>query len=140
MVTLVVFHHVANYDVWKTVFDETGIQFMPLNTIYQLATETPERLARAAQMLTIAVPQMAIVNSSARNRSGDRTCTKTRKYNIMAFASVIQSLRKAYTFAVLANERPAAMNIATMQNDIGFASRLRCRRAKVPSTRSVSRK
>jgi rhamnulokinase len=39
---------------WKTIFDETGIQFMALNTIFQLAAESPERLGRAAQMLTIA--------------------------------------------------------------------------------------
>lgn len=32
---------------WPEVFAETGIQFMPLNTIYQLAAETPERLAQA---------------------------------------------------------------------------------------------
>jgi len=39
---------------WPAVFDETGIQFMPLNTIYQLAAEPTERLAGAAQMLMIA--------------------------------------------------------------------------------------
>jgi rhamnulokinase len=39
---------------WKTIFEETGIQFMALNTIFQLAAESPERLGRAAQMLTIA--------------------------------------------------------------------------------------
>ena len=38
----------------RTVFDETGIQFMPLNTIYQLAAEPAERLAAAGQMLMIA--------------------------------------------------------------------------------------
>jgi len=39
---------------WKTIYDETGIQFMPLNTIFQLAAEAPERLKRAWQVLTIA--------------------------------------------------------------------------------------
>jgi rhamnulokinase len=39
---------------WETVFAETGIQFMPLNTIYQLAAETPERLAAAGQFLMVA--------------------------------------------------------------------------------------
>ncbi|MCL5097266.1 MAG: rhamnulokinase [Candidatus Omnitrophica bacterium] len=38
---------------WNTVFDETGIQFMPLNTIYQLAAETPDRLGRAQRLLCI---------------------------------------------------------------------------------------
>ena len=38
----------------KQIFDETGIQFMPLNTIYQLATEEPARLEQAARILLIA--------------------------------------------------------------------------------------
>jgi rhamnulokinase len=38
---------------WKTIFEETGIQFMPLNTLFQLGAETPERLAGANQVLTI---------------------------------------------------------------------------------------
>jgi rhamnulokinase len=37
----------------KTIFAETGIQFMPLNTLFQLAAETPERLRRAALILGI---------------------------------------------------------------------------------------
>lgn len=39
---------------WPTVFEHTGIQFMPLNTVYQLAAESKERLAGARQMLMIA--------------------------------------------------------------------------------------
>jgi rhamnulokinase len=39
---------------WPNIFDETGIQFMPLNTIYQLAAESSERVARAARILMIA--------------------------------------------------------------------------------------
>jgi rhamnulokinase len=38
---------------WPTTFSETGIQFMSLNTVYQLAAEPAERLARAKQMLLI---------------------------------------------------------------------------------------
>jgi rhamnulokinase len=38
---------------WAEVFAETGIQFMPLNTLYQLAAEPPERLRHAARMLLI---------------------------------------------------------------------------------------
>jgi rhamnulokinase len=38
---------------WPTTYAETGIQFMALNTIYQLAAEPPERLARAKQLLLI---------------------------------------------------------------------------------------
>jgi rhamnulokinase len=39
---------------WPDIFDETGIQFMPLNTLYQLAAEPSERLAHAARILMIA--------------------------------------------------------------------------------------
>lgn len=38
---------------WRTIYSETGIQFMALNTIYQLAAEPPERLAKAKQLLLI---------------------------------------------------------------------------------------
>jgi rhamnulokinase len=38
---------------WPTTYAETGIQFMALNTIYQLAAEPPERLAGAKQLLLI---------------------------------------------------------------------------------------
>ena len=38
---------------WPTIYAETGIQFMSLNTIYQLAAEPPERLAKAKQILLI---------------------------------------------------------------------------------------
>jgi rhamnulokinase len=47
-------HNVRSRIDWPTLFRETGIQFMPLNTIYQLAAEPPERLARADRMLMIA--------------------------------------------------------------------------------------
>lgn len=38
---------------WSAIYAETGIQFMALNTIYQLAAEPPERLAQAKQLLLI---------------------------------------------------------------------------------------
>ena len=38
---------------WKTIFAETGIQFMPLNTLFQLAAETSERLQKARQIVGI---------------------------------------------------------------------------------------
>jgi len=38
---------------WETIFAETGIQFMPLNTLFQLAAETPERLDGTRQLLLI---------------------------------------------------------------------------------------
>jgi rhamnulokinase len=38
---------------WPTIFAETGIQFMPLNTIFQLGAENPKRLKGAARLLLI---------------------------------------------------------------------------------------
>jgi rhamnulokinase len=38
---------------WPAIFAETGIQFMALNTLYQIATEPPERLAKAKHLLLI---------------------------------------------------------------------------------------
>jgi rhamnulokinase len=38
---------------WHNLFSETGIQFMPLNTIYQLAAESTQRLQNATQLLLI---------------------------------------------------------------------------------------
>ena len=39
---------------WPALFAETGIQFMPINTVYQLGAESPERLQRARKLLMIA--------------------------------------------------------------------------------------
>jgi rhamnulokinase len=39
---------------WETIFAETGIQFMPFNTLFQLATEPPERLERVQHLLLVA--------------------------------------------------------------------------------------
>lgn len=39
---------------WETVFAETGIQRLPINTIYQLAAEKPGRLEKARRLLLIA--------------------------------------------------------------------------------------
>lgn len=38
---------------WNTIFAETGIQYMVLNTIFQLAAESPVRLERAQRLLSI---------------------------------------------------------------------------------------
>lgn len=38
---------------WEEVFAETGIQFIPINALYHLAMETPKRLQRAGQVVTI---------------------------------------------------------------------------------------
>ncbi|HEX7858882.1 MAG TPA: rhamnulokinase family protein [Verrucomicrobiae bacterium] len=38
---------------WETIFEESGIQFMPINTLFQLAAEKPERLRKAKFLLGV---------------------------------------------------------------------------------------
>jgi rhamnulokinase len=38
---------------WETIFAETGIQFMPINTLFQLAAEEPARLQKAELLLGV---------------------------------------------------------------------------------------
>src|SRR5258706_158014 len=61
---------------WPTIFDETGIQFMPLNTIYQLAAEPPKRLAGAAQMLMIADAFNFFLSGAARIEESNASTTQ----------------------------------------------------------------
>ncbi len=39
---------------WENLFAETGIQFMAINSLYQLAAESPERLAKTKLLLSVA--------------------------------------------------------------------------------------
>ena len=39
---------------WKEIYEETGLQFINFNTLFQLAAETPERLTRASKVLPLA--------------------------------------------------------------------------------------
>lgn len=39
--------------VWPTIFSETGIQLMPINTLFQLAAEEPGRLEKAQKLLGV---------------------------------------------------------------------------------------
>ena len=61
---------------WPTIFDETGIQLMPLNTIYQLAAEAPERLAGAAQVLMIADAFNFFLSGTARIEESNASTTQ----------------------------------------------------------------
>ena len=38
---------------WETIFSETGIQYMPINTLFQLTSEHPARLAQAKFLLGV---------------------------------------------------------------------------------------
>ncbi len=64
---------------WPTTYAETGIQFMGLNTLYQLAAEPPERLARAKQLLLIGNAFNYFCSGVARNEVS--LASTTQLYN-----------------------------------------------------------
>jgi rhamnulokinase len=64
---------------WPEIFAETGIQFMALNTIYQLAAEPVERLAQAKQLLLIGDAINYFCSGVARNEVS--LASTTQLYN-----------------------------------------------------------
>ena len=64
---------------WPATYAETGIQFMALNTIYQLAAEPPERLARAKQMILLGDAVNYFCSGVARNEVS--LASTTQLYN-----------------------------------------------------------
>ena len=64
---------------WPIIFAETGIQFMALNTIYQIATEPPARLARAKHILLIGDAFNFFCSGVARNEVS--LASTTQLYN-----------------------------------------------------------
>ena len=64
---------------WPAIYAETGIQFMALNTIYQLAAEEPARLAKAKQLLFIGDAFNYFCSGVARNEVS--LASTTQLYN-----------------------------------------------------------
>jgi rhamnulokinase len=64
---------------WPQIYAETGIQFMALNTIYQIATEPAERLAKAKQILLIGDALNFFCSGVARNEIS--LASTTQLYN-----------------------------------------------------------
>ncbi len=64
---------------WPEIFAETGIQFMALNTIYQLGAEPRERLDRAKQLLLIGDAFNYFCSGVARNEVS--LASTTQLYN-----------------------------------------------------------
>jgi rhamnulokinase len=64
---------------WPEVFSETGIQFMALNTIYQIMTEPAERLAQAKSILLIGDAFNYFCSGVARNEVS--LASTTQLYN-----------------------------------------------------------
>jgi rhamnulokinase len=64
---------------WPTIYSETGIQFMAINTIYQLAAEPPKRLADTKQLLLIGDAFNYFCSGVARNEAS--LASTTQLYN-----------------------------------------------------------
>ena len=64
---------------WPMIYSETGIQFMALNTIYQIVTEPPARLAAAKQLLLIGDAFNYFCSGVARNEAS--LASTTQLYN-----------------------------------------------------------
>jgi rhamnulokinase len=64
---------------WPAIYAETGIQFMAINTIFQLAVEPPERLAKAKQLLLIGDAFNYFCSGVARNEAS--LASTTQLYN-----------------------------------------------------------
>jgi rhamnulokinase len=64
---------------WPTIFSITGIQFLPFNTIYQVAAEPAERLANARQLLLIGDAFNYFCSGVARNEAS--LASTTQLYN-----------------------------------------------------------
>ena len=61
---------------WPTIYAITGIQFMALNTIYQIVTEPPERLAAAKHILLIGDAFNFYCSGVARNEVSNASTTQ----------------------------------------------------------------
>lgn len=61
---------------WPVIYAETGIQFMALNTIYQLAAESPALLARAKMLLMIGDAFNYYCSGVARNEVSNASTTQ----------------------------------------------------------------
>ncbi len=64
---------------WPEIFGETGIQFMALNTIYQMAAEDPARLAKAEKLLCIGDAFNYFLSNVA--KSEESLASTTQLYN-----------------------------------------------------------
>ena len=61
---------------WPVIYAETGIQFMALNTIYQIVTEPPERLTQAKHILLIGDAFNFFCSGVARNEVSNASTTQ----------------------------------------------------------------
>jgi len=78
---------------WPTTYSITGIQFLAFNTIYQIASEPPERLGRARQILMIGDAVNHFCCGVARNEVSSASTTqlydpREKRWSERLFAAV----------------------------------------------------
>jgi rhamnulokinase len=78
---------------WPTIYSITGIQFMGLNTIYQIVTEPAERLAKAKHILLIGDAFNFFCSGVARNEVSLASTTQLynptyKRWSIRLFAAL----------------------------------------------------
>lgn len=104
---------------WPTTYSITGIQFLAFNTIYQIASEPPERLGRARQILLIGDAVNHFCSGVARNEVSLASTTqlydpRERRWSDRLFAAV--GLREGQFAPVCASGTrlgPLKRNLAT---------------------------
>src|ERR1043166_8038921 len=79
---------------WESIYSETGIQKMPINTLFQLAAEKSKRISRAHQLLSVADGFNFLLSNTARFEVS--MASTTQLYNPIEknwSAKLIQALR-----------------------------------------------
>src|SRR5262249_39601048 len=79
---------------WETIYAETGIQKMPMNTLFQLGTEKSKRLGKATHLLSVADGFNFLLSGAAKFEVS--MASTTQLYNPIAKAwsnRLIQALR-----------------------------------------------
>jgi rhamnulokinase len=70
---------VFNKVSWENIFDQTGVQYMPINTLFQLAAEPEKRLRKAHQLLLIGDGFNYLLSGVA--RADQSSASTTQLYN-----------------------------------------------------------
>jgi rhamnulokinase len=76
---------------WPVIYAKTGIQFLALNTLYQIVTEPPERLARARHILLIGDAVNFFCSGVARNEVSLASTTQLYNPNRQAWSKKLFS-------------------------------------------------
>lgn len=109
---------------WPELFEETGLQFLPFNTIFQLGAETPERLAAARLILGVGDAFNHWLGGAARFEESLASTTQLYNPRTRAWsARLLQTLGlRADLFPPLV---PSGTRLGPLRPDLAEASGLR---------------